>query len=108
MQFRAHSLLLKSSLGMMLHPMLFTLTGKIALASTSCTRMGYMHLSFYGYPDNSPPSGDTAYNCGDRNHVAGGTGTYTDPVTFASAEGEFSECEVVYIPYIEKYARCKC
>ena len=82
------------------------LSSVAALASASCTRMGYIYLNFYGYPDNSPPSGDTAYNCGGRNHVAGGTGTYSDPVTFASAEGEFNECEVVYIPYVEKYARC--
>jgi carbohydrate-selective porin OprB len=63
---------------------------------------GYVHLNFYGYPDKSPPSGNTAYNCGSQNHVAGGTGTYNDPVTFASAEGKFNENEVVYIPYIEK------
>ena len=86
---------------------LLTLASTAALASASCTRMGYVHLNFYGYPDNSPPSGDIAYNCGSRNHVAGGIGTYSDPVTFASAEGEFKECEVVYIPYIKKYARCK-
>ena len=69
--------------------------------------MGYVHLTFYGYPGNNPPSADTAYNCGGRNNTAGGTGTYSDPVTFGSAEGEFNECQIVYIPCLEKYARCK-
>lgn len=77
------------------------------LATAACQRMGYVHLTFYGYPDNNPPSADTAYNCGGRNNTAGRTGTYDDPVTFGSAEGEFNECETVYIPYLEKYARCK-
>ena len=85
----------------------FTLAYIAVRATASCTRMGYMHLTFYGYPDNNPPSADTAYSCGGRNNIAGGTGTYVDPVTFASAEGEFNECETVYIPYLEKYARCK-
>ena len=36
---------------------------------------------------------------------AGGTGTYNDPLTFASAEGEFEPCEVIYDPYTRKYLR---
>lgn len=34
-----------------------------------------------------------------------GTGTYTNPLTFASAPGEFTSCEVIYVPYLKKYAR---
>lgn len=34
-----------------------------------------------------------------------GTGTYSDPLTFASAPGEFTTCEVIYVPYLKKYAR---
>ena len=34
-----------------------------------------------------------------------GSGTYSDPLTFASAPGEFSTCEVIYVPYLKKYAR---
>jgi hypothetical protein len=61
--------------------------------------------TFYGYPDNDPPGPATAYDCGGRNYVAGGTGTYADPLTFASALGEFDKCEIIYDPYLKKYLR---
>ncbi|KAL0253416.1 hypothetical protein SLS55_010395 [Diplodia seriata] len=66
--------------------------------------MGYMTHTFYGYPDNDPPGPAIAYDCG-RGYSAGGTGTYSDPLTFASAEGEFDQCEVIYDPYLRKYLR---
>ena len=47
--------------------------------------------TFFGYLNNSPPGAAVAYNCGGRNYVAGGTGTYSDPLTFASAPGEFNK-----------------
>ena len=72
----------------------------------ACTRCGSVEITFFRYPDNDPPSAQTAYNCGGRNYIAGGTGTYDDPLTMASASGEFSQCEVVYVPYLEKYVRC--
>lgn len=35
-----------------------------------------------------------------------GNGTYGDPVTFsAAASGDFQDCEIIYLPYIQKYAR---
>lgn len=34
-----------------------------------------------------------------------GVGTYSDPLTFASAPGEFSSCEIIYLPYLKKYVR---
>ena len=34
-----------------------------------------------------------------------GTGTYSDPLTFASGSGEFNTCEIIYVPYLKKYAR---
>jgi hypothetical protein len=49
------------------------------------------------YPDNDPPGPATAYDCG-RGYKAGGTGTYADPLTFASAPGEFTQCEIIYDP----------
>lgn len=87
-----------------------TITTLLAITGTAlaaCSREGSVELTFYGYPDNDPPGADTAYNCGGRNYVAGGTGTYDDPLTMASAEGEFSQCEIIYVPYLEKYVRCK-
>jgi hypothetical protein len=53
---------------------------------------------------NHVPGPATAYDCG-RGFKAGGTGTYTDPLTFASAPGEFNQCEVIYDPYLRKYLR---
>lgn len=64
---------------------------------------GVQH-TFYGYPDNSPPGAAIAYNCG-RGNTAGGSGTYSDPLTFATAPGEFNQCEIVWDPYTEKYLR---
>ncbi|KAL8937889.1 MAG: hypothetical protein Q9216_004195 [Gyalolechia sp. 2 TL-2023] len=37
--------------------------------------------------------------------VLEGSGTYSNPLTFASAPGEFSTCEIIYVPYLKKYAR---
>jgi hypothetical protein len=36
---------------------------------------------------------------------AHGTGTYEDPLTMAGATKYFSQCEVVYSPYLQKYLR---
>ncbi|EMD64870.1 hypothetical protein GGP41_002870 [Bipolaris sorokiniana] len=81
----------------------------VALSSLSLTVMGCSTVTkvthtFYGYPDNDPAGPATAYDCG-RGFKAGGTGTYTDPLTFASAPGEFNKCEVIYDPYLRKYLR---
>ncbi|GIZ37147.1 hypothetical protein CKM354_000060500 [Cercospora kikuchii] len=60
--------------------------------------------TFYGFPDNDPPSAQTAYDCGyGRGYTAGGKGTYDDPRTFATAPGEFNKCEIVWNPYTKKY-----
>lgn len=85
------------------------LNAVLALASPlterACSTVSGVTHTFYGYPDNSPPGAGTAYNCGGRNNIAGGSGTYSDPLTFASAPGEFSTCEIIYVPYLKKYAR---
>lgn len=39
-------------------------------------------------------------NSGD---VYAGIGTYTDPVTFATPKDDFEACEIIYVPYLEKY-----
>ncbi|KAF3770324.1 hypothetical protein M406DRAFT_29558, partial [Cryphonectria parasitica EP155] len=61
-------------------------------------------ITFYGEPDNSPSGCDIAYDCG-RGYTAGGDGSYTDPLTFASSPDEFTPCQVVYVPYLKKYLR---
>lgn len=52
----------------------------IALPSTlaSCGPIDDVTLTFYGWPDNSPPGSDNAFDCGrgknaDGNPMAGGT-----------------------------------
>jgi len=66
-----------------------------------------VYLTFYGWPDNSPPGGAIAYpqNGGSPtvHNTAGGTGTYADPITFATDEAEFPVGTVLFAPVIEKY-----
>ncbi|OJI83541.1 hypothetical protein ASPTUDRAFT_55578 [Aspergillus tubingensis CBS 134.48] len=84
----------------------FTLLAVAGLlsASVACSTESDVEITFYGYPDNDPPSADIAYDCG-RGYTAGGTGTYDDPLTFATAPGEFEKCEIIYLPYLRKYLR---
>ena len=59
-------------------------------------------MTLYGYVDNSPPGTDIAHPCGTR-QGAGGTGTYADPITFATDVQEMAWCQVIYVPYMERY-----
>ncbi|KAL6894881.1 hypothetical protein GGI43DRAFT_134683 [Trichoderma evansii] len=77
----------------------------LAGLSQACSTPGNYIVTFYGYPDNSPPGPGTAHNCGGRNFKAGGTGTYADPITIATAPGELNVCEIVYLPLLTKYGR---
>ena len=45
--------------------------------ATACSTIRHVTITFYGYPDNSPPGPGTAYNCEDRNYIAGGTMPFT-------------------------------
>lgn len=63
-----------------------------------------VHYTFYGFPDNSPPGPATAYTCGlGRGYTAGGDGSYDNPLTMATAPGEYDRCEIVWSPYVRKY-----
>jgi hypothetical protein len=48
------------------------LTSAIAGIAQACSTPGNYIVTFYGYPDNSPPGPATAHNCGGRNFKAGG------------------------------------
>jgi hypothetical protein len=61
-----------------------------------------MKVTFYGWYDNDPPGADIAYPT--RHKQAGGSGTYNDPISFASVSSEFAPGTIVYIPYLQKYA----
>lgn len=86
-------------------PVALTLTAlALTLTASACSVRYNSRVTFYGYPDNSPPGPAIAYNCG-RGYTAGGTGTYSDPLTVASATGEYNQCEIIYLPYLRKYLR---
>jgi 3D (Asp-Asp-Asp) domain-containing protein len=67
-----------------------------------------MLVTFYGWEDNSPPGDAIAYAKSDGfptvHDVAGGTGTYSDPLTLATDVNELAIGTLVYLPFCQKYA----
>lgn len=87
-------------------PLLLATISYTALTIATCSIVSDVKHTFYGWPDNDPAGASTAYSCdSSRPYIAGGTGTFADPLTFASAPGEFDECEIIYDPYTRKYLR---
>ena len=82
-----------------------TMAGHAAPASASTSRTYYVTL--YGWPDNSPPGGAIAYPHSDGNptlhNTAGGTGTFSNPITFATDKSELAVGTKVYYPYLKRY-----
>jgi hypothetical protein len=72
---------------------------RTAAPTTTGTVQAFMTL--YGYVDNSPPGPGIAHPC--LHNTAGGTGTYADPITFATDVDELPWCEIIYVPYVERY-----
>ena len=66
-------------------------------ASSSGQTMN-MLVTLYGWDDNSPPGCDTAYS-----GCAGGAGTFSDPITFATDKSELPVGTVVYYPPLQRY-----
>jgi hypothetical protein len=58
-------------------------------------------VTLYGWPDNSPPGGDIAYPVIHKS--AGGTGTYSDPITAASDKAELPVGTKLYVPFLHRY-----
>ena len=90
--------------------LLFALGFGFLLAGPSLAKAGPQPLSttrsmwvtLYGALDNDPPgSADIAYP--QIHSQAGGTGTYADPVTFATDRNELAPGTRVYYPYLKKY-----
>ena len=79
--------------------------GVLPSQTQTCASLDNVQITFFGYPDNSPPGAGIAWtDCGHS--LAGGTGSYDDPITFATApDGDFHVCDIVYLPYLRKYAR---
>ena len=73
----------------------------------------YTKLTFFGYPDNCDSTGCygayTKHNCnnpngGARNYVAGGDGSYTNPLSMAfNSGGNYKQCGLVYVAYLSKF-----
>jgi hypothetical protein len=70
-------------------------------------RMQTVYMTFYGWPDNSPPGNAIAYpkNGGfpTVHNAAGGTGSYEDPITYATDKAELPVGTLLFAPVIEKY-----
>jgi len=58
-------------------------------------------MTLYGWADNSPRGPAIAHPC--RHAQAGGTGTYANPITFATDVAELGWCQVIYVPYMQRY-----
>ena len=76
--------------------MLFTSTPAYAAGTDQ-----QVWLTYYGWYDNTPPGCAIAYP--DIHSCAGGTGTYSDPITFATDSSEEAPGTVIYVPRVEKY-----
>lgn len=96
------------------HPIVSAkLTGKGAL-STTVSSSGNpdgggtsmtAYLTGYSYPDNDPPDSDAIAYPTAQHPVAGGTGTYADPITMATAAGEWAPGTIFYVPALRRYFR---
>lgn len=60
-----------------------------------------MNVSYYGWLDNTPPGAAIAYPT--LHKTAGGTGTFSDPITFGTSHLELKPGTKIYLPYLQKY-----
>lgn len=61
-------------------------------------------ITFYGWPDNSPPGDKIAHPVIHKR--AGGDGTYCNPTTFATEKANDKEIPYgikIYVPFIQQY-----
>jgi hypothetical protein len=75
--------------------------GRAAATTPSASGTVQAFMTLYGYVDNSPPGAGIAHPC--IHQKAGGTGTYANPITFATDVSELPWCEIIYVPYMERY-----
>jgi hypothetical protein len=60
-------------------------------------------VTFYAAYDNDPPGSTTIAYPNDRHPDAGGTGTFTDPLTLATDPRVLAVGTIVYYPPLRKY-----
>jgi hypothetical protein len=58
-------------------------------------------ITMYGWYDNTPPSATISYP--KLHKTAGGTGTFADPITYASDKAETAPGTKIYVPRVQKY-----
>lgn len=95
----------------------FAALAATTVASYSLSKRDYVgqetQITFFGYPDNCDDSGcykdQTAYDCinpdgSDRGAIAGGDGTFNNPLTAAiQLGGNFQKCAIGYMTYLQKF-----
>lgn len=83
----------------------FALTNQASATQASTTRSYFVTL--YGWPDNSPPGADIAYPKSDGNptlhNSAGGVGTFSNPITYATDKSELAIGTKVYYSFLKRY-----
>ncbi|GAB3972761.1 hypothetical protein GCM10029978_050620 [Actinoallomurus acanthiterrae] len=72
-----------------------------ASQASAASKTQQTFLTFYGWWDNTPPGGDISYP--QIHDTAGGKGTYSDPITFATSTAELPAGTVVWVPRVRKY-----
>jgi len=60
-----------------------------------------VEITYYGAGDNCPPGGAIAYP--KLHQLAGGTGDYSNPITFAGTTSAMSAGTIIYISALKKY-----
>jgi len=77
---------------------LLVLAGALSVQASSTYTM---YCTCYGWLDNDPPGGAIAYP--QIHSTAGGSGTYSNPITFATDKSELKPGTKVYVSYLKKY-----
>jgi hypothetical protein len=98
---------LAAFVGALLTLALTTLGVMAATGSAQASTTRNFLVTLYGWPDNSPPGNAIAYPENEGyptiHNVASGTGTYSDPITYATDQAELPIGTIVYYPYLHRY-----
>jgi Ricin-type beta-trefoil lectin domain len=98
---------LAAFVGALLTIALTTLGVMAATGSAQASTTRNFLVTLYGWPDNSPPGNAIAYPQDEGyptiHNAASGTGTYADPITYATDQSELPVGTIVYYPYLHRY-----
>jgi hypothetical protein len=72
-----------------------------AAASGQAASTSNIYVTLYGWDDNSPPGCAIAYP--QIHSCADGTGTYSDPITFATDASELAPGTIIYYAPLQRY-----